>query len=136
LSEIVERFERLRRESPSRRLIHLPAADVSLTVEDIWNASLLQRARFRALGLGDEHLIISAAGNRPAAVSLWLTCRSLGIALMPIDAGTPAAEIKILALNFGATTAILAGSTPGLEALGTATPFESPHRRSTAARPR
>jgi len=126
LSEIVERFERLRRDSPSRPLIHLPAAGVSLTVEDIWNASLLQRARFQALGLGEEHLVISAAGNRPAAVSLWLACRSLGIALMPVDAGTPAAEIKTLALSFGATIAILPGSTPGLEALGTATPFDSP----------
>lgn len=126
MSEIVERFERMRRDSPSRPLIHLPAADVSLTVEDIWNASLLQRARFQALGLGEEHLVISAVGNRPAAVSLWLTCRSLGIAVMPVDAGTPASEIKTLALSFGATIAILARSTPGLEGLGTATPFEGP----------
>ena len=126
LSEIVERFERIRRDSPNRLLIHLPAAGASLTAEDIWNASLLQRAQLEALGLGEEHLVISAAGNRPAAVSLWLACRSLGIALMPVDAGTPTAEIAALARRFGATIAILPGSTPGLEALGTATPFESP----------
>jgi acyl-CoA synthetase (AMP-forming)/AMP-acid ligase II len=59
-------------------------------------------------------------------VSLWLTCRSLGIALMPVDAGIPAAEIKTLALSFGATIAILPRSTPGLETLGTATPFDGP----------
>jgi acyl-CoA synthetase (AMP-forming)/AMP-acid ligase II len=126
LSEIVERFDRMRRDSPDRLVIHLPAAGVSLTVQDIWNASLLQRARFEALGLGEEHLVISAAGNRPSAVSLWLACRSLGIALMPVEAGTPTAEIRTLARRFGATIAILAASTPALEALGTATPFERP----------
>ena len=114
----------MRRDSPNRLLIHLPAAGVSLTVQDIWNASLLQRAQLEALGLGEEHLVISAAGNRPAAVSLWLACRSLGIALMPVDAGTPTAEIGTLARRFGATIAILAGSTPRIETLGAATPFE------------
>jgi long-chain acyl-CoA synthetase len=126
LSEIVERFDRIRRDSPNRFLIHLPATGVSLTVQDIWTASLLQRTQLEALGLGEEHLVISAAGNRPSAVSLWLACRSLGIALMPVDTGTPTAEIKTLARRFGATVAILPGSTPGLEALGTATLFESP----------
>jgi long-chain acyl-CoA synthetase len=125
LSEIVERFDRIRRDTPNRLLIHLPAAGASLTAEDIWNASLRHRAQLEALGLGEEHLVISAAGNRAAAVPLWLACRSLGLALMPVDAGTPTAEIAALAGRFGATIAILPGSTPGLEALGHATPFES-----------
>ena len=43
-------------------------------------------------------------------MSLWLACRSLGVALMPVDAGTPAAEIAALARRFGATIAIAAGS--------------------------
>jgi len=126
LSEIVERFERIRRDSPDRFVIHLPAAGASLTVEDIWNASRLQRAQLQALGVGEEHLVISAAGNRAAAVSLFLACRSLGVALMPVDAGTPPAEIAALARRFGATTAIAPGQMPGIEALGTATPFERP----------
>jgi len=133
LSEIVERFERIRRDSPNRSLIHLPAAGASLTAEDIWNASLRQRAQLEALGLGlglgsghdNDHLVISAAGNRPGAVPLWLACRSLGVALMPVDAGTPTAEIAELARRFGATIAILPSLTAGLEALGIATPFES-----------
>src|SRR6185436_14900455 len=115
-----------RRDSPNRVLIHLPAAGASLTAEDIWQASLRQRATLEALGLGEEHLVISAAGNRPAAIPLWLACRGLGIALMPVDLGTPTAEIATLAGRFGATIAILSGSTPGLEALGQTTPFESP----------
>jgi long-chain acyl-CoA synthetase len=133
LSEIVERFERIRRDSPNRPLIHLPAAGASLSADDIWNASLQQRAQLEALdpgpgldpGLDDDHLVISAVGNRAAAVPLWLACRSLGVALMPVDAGTPIAVIAALARRFGATIAILPASTPGLEALGTATPFES-----------
>jgi long-chain acyl-CoA synthetase len=124
MSEIVERFERIRRDSPNRLLIYLPAAGASLSVEDIWNASRRQRAQLEALGLGEEHLVISAAGNRPAVVPLWLACRTLGIALMPVDAGTPTTAIAALARRFGATFAILPGSTPGLEALGTAVAFE------------
>lgn len=126
MSEIVERFDRIRRDSPNRRLIHLPAARASLTAGDIWSASLRQRALLEALGLGEEHLVISAAGNRPAAVSLWLACRGLGIALMPVDPGTPISEIAALARQFGATIAILPGSRPGIETLGTATSFEHP----------
>jgi long-chain acyl-CoA synthetase len=130
LSEIVERFDRIRRDSPNRLLIHLPAAGASLSADDIWTAALQQRAELEALGLGsgpgldDDHLVISAVGNRSAAVPLWLACRSLGVALMPVDAGTPTAEIAALARRFGATIAILPASMPGLEALGTATPFE------------
>ena len=124
MSEIVERFDRIRRDSPNRRLIHLPAAGASLTADDIWNASLLQRARLESLGLGKEHLVISAAGNRPGAVSLWLACRGLDMALMPVDPGTPTPEIAALAGRFGATVAILPGSRPGIDELGTATPFD------------
>jgi long-chain acyl-CoA synthetase len=125
LSDIVERFSRVRRDRPDRPLIHLPASGASLTAEDIWNASLRQQAQLAALGLGEEHLVIVAAGNRPASVSLWLACRRLGVTLMPVDAGTPAAEIAALARRFGATTAILQSSTSGLETLGTATTFDS-----------
>ena len=123
MSEIVERFERVRRDNPRRVLIHLPAVGVTLTAEDIWDVSRVQRAQLEALGLGEEHLVISAAGNRAAAVSLWLACRGLAIALMPVDAGTPLAEIAALAGRFGATTAIVPRSTSGVDALGTTTPF-------------
>jgi len=126
LSEIVERFERIRRDSPNRLLVHLPAAGVSVTAEDIWNASRLQRAQLEALGLGEGYLVISAAGNRPSVVPLLLACRGLGIALMPVDVGTPTTEIVALARRFGAATLILPRSTPGLETLGPATPFEDP----------
>jgi long-chain acyl-CoA synthetase len=121
LSEIVERFARIRRDSPRRALIHLPAA-ASLSAEDLWAAFTRQRARLEALGLDADHLVISAAGNSPAAVPLWLACRSLGLALMPLDAGTPPAEIAGLAVRYGATVAI--GPAAGIASLGTPLPFE------------
>jgi long-chain acyl-CoA synthetase len=123
-SEIVERFSRIRRDRPDRPLIHLPSIGQSLTADDLWNATLVQRARLQAMGLGKDHLLLSAAGNRPAAVSLWVACRSLGIALMPVDAGTPGIEIASIAERFGATVALLPPSTPGSDALGAAAPFD------------
>jgi len=123
LSEIVERFDRIRRDVPGRHLIHLPSVGISLTAEEIWSASLSQRARLNALGLGPDHLVMSAAGNTPAALVLWLACRRLGIALMPVDAATPTVEIGELARRFGATVAILPDSAPGLDALGSAMPY-------------
>jgi acyl-CoA synthetase (AMP-forming)/AMP-acid ligase II len=48
----------------------------------------------------------------------------MGVALMPVDAGAPTAEIAALAGRYGATVAIMAGSAPGLDSLGTAIPFE------------
>jgi long-chain acyl-CoA synthetase len=124
VSEIVERFSRIRRDESDRPLVHVPAAGASLTADDIWREALLQRERLKALGIGAEHLIISAAGNRPAAVALWLACRSLDMALMPVDSGTPVAEIASLATRFGATMAVLAASTPAIETLGPVNQFE------------
>jgi long-chain acyl-CoA synthetase len=124
LSEIVERFSRIRRDIPNRPLVHLPSIGQSLTADDLWNAALVQRARLEAVGLGKDHLLLSAAGNRPAAISLWVACRSLGIALMPVDAGAPAIEIAAMAERFGATVVVLPPSTPGSDALGVAAPFD------------
>jgi long-chain acyl-CoA synthetase len=126
VSEIVERFQRIRRDTPSRPLLHVPSAGASLSAEDIWTRARQQQARLAALGLDADHLVISVAGNRPAAVPLWLACRSLGITLMPLDGGTPLAEVTALARRFGATAAILPGSTAGLDALGAVTPFDDP----------
>jgi acyl-CoA synthetase (AMP-forming)/AMP-acid ligase II len=124
VSELVERFERIWRDNPGRLLIHVPATGASLTADDLWNAARAQRDTLDGLGIGDDHLIISAAGNRPAALALWIACRSLGSALMPVDAGTPATELGTLAERFGATIAILPRSVAGIEMLGQVSPFD------------
>jgi long-chain acyl-CoA synthetase len=123
VSEIVEQFERLRRDHPGRALIHLPAAARSLTADDVWRSSLAQRARLTGLGIGPDHLVISAAGSRPAAISLWLAARAAGAAIMPVDLGTPAAEVGELAARFGATLALFPASACGLESVGVVSAF-------------
>lgn len=108
MSHIVQQFDRIRRDAPGRPLIHVPApsGSTTLTAEDVWTRSLEQGKALEALGLDSDHLVISAAGNRAAAVPLWLACLRLGIALMPVDAGTPIAEIVDLAGRFGAATVV------------------------------
>lgn len=106
-SEIVERFARLRRDAPDRPLVHVPGAGSAFTTGDLWALASRQRAELAGLGVGDEHLVIAVTGNRPAAFSLWLACRQLGAAVMPVDAGTPPAELAALAARFGGTIAIV-----------------------------
>jgi acyl-CoA synthetase (AMP-forming)/AMP-acid ligase II len=123
MSEIVERFSRMCRNAPGRCLVHLPAARVSLTTAHIRAAYLGQRTRLDALGLGSDNLLVCAAGNHAAVLPLWLACRSLSVALMPIDGGTPAVEVAALARRFGATVAIVREQAPGAEALVDLEPF-------------
>jgi long-chain acyl-CoA synthetase len=107
VSEIVERFARVRRDAPDRYLVHVPSAGVSLTADMIWEKHLDQHTRLTALGLGPDDLLLCAAGNRAAILPLWLTCRSMGIAVMPVDAGTTPTEIVTLARRFGGVMAVL-----------------------------
>jgi acyl-coenzyme A synthetase/AMP-(fatty) acid ligase len=123
LNRIVDNFKRLLRDEPRRPLIHLPLPGITLTAEDLWNASLLQRTRLEQLAVTSEHLMIYAAGNRPELIGLWLACGCLGIALMPVDAGTTAGEIGALASRFGATAVIVADTMPGLEGVGNVEPY-------------
>ena len=126
MSEIVERFSRVRRDQPDRPLIHVPATGAAFTAEDLWRLAGRQASRLEALGLGVDHLVLSAAGNRPEAIALWLACRRLGIALMPVDAGTPAAGIGSLAGRFGAAVAIVPASMGRIDSAGAVEPFVEP----------
>jgi long-chain acyl-CoA synthetase len=125
LSEIVDRFERIRRDTPDRPLVHHPATGTTFTAENLWNAASRYRAQLAGFGLDGDHLIVLAAGNRPAAVSIWLACRQLDVAVMPVDVGTPAAEICALAERFGASVAIVPVTFVGMEGLGEICRFSS-----------
>ena len=107
MSEIVERFERLHRETPGRPLIHLPLTRTTLTASDVMAASKQHRRALDRLGLGLDSLVMAAIGNRAAAFPFWLACRAAGVAVMPIDAGTARAEFDEIARRFSATLAIL-----------------------------
>ena len=110
MSEIVERFTRIRRDDPARALVHMPAAGVSVSAEQLWDQAVSQRRTLDALGITPDDLVLSAAGNRVGAISLWLACRSIGAAVIPVDVGTPATGLRALAERFGARVAIVQSS--------------------------
>ena len=123
MSEILERFERIRRDQPGRPLVHVPATRSTLTAYGLWDESCAYRDALAARGLGPDHLVIAAAGNRTATLALWIACRALGIAVMPVDAGTPTAEMRALSERFGATAAIVSSSSADIGGLGQPSPF-------------
>jgi long-chain acyl-CoA synthetase len=114
-SELVERFDRVRRQAPDRRLIYLPADGATWTADELWRAHLQLRAALTRHGLGASDLVVSAAANRPEAVPLLLACLSEHVVLMPVDAGATRSEIDDLVVRFQASAAILPadGAGPG-----------------------
>jgi acyl-CoA synthetase (AMP-forming)/AMP-acid ligase II len=123
MSELVERFERLHRDQPTRSLIHVPLSGRSLTVEDVRAESEIHRRGLERLGVDRESLVLLVLGNRPAAFSLWLACRALNVAVLPVDVGATPREIAALAQRFGATVAFLSGYAADAPAIGTAETF-------------
>jgi long-chain acyl-CoA synthetase len=121
-SEIVERFNRIWRDSPGRPLVYVPATRTTVTADDLAELASRQRTQFTALGIGPDDLVLAVTGNRAASLSLWLACRQLGIAVMPVDGGTPPAELHTLAERFGGTVAIAPSGSP-LESLGNVAAF-------------
>jgi long-chain acyl-CoA synthetase len=111
LSQIVERFRRIVRDTPSRPLIHLPLARTTITAEELQAAASTQRGRLEQAGIGPDHVVIYAAGNRPELFGLWLACRELGVVLLPADVGTTTGELAALAGRFGASALIVAAGT-------------------------
>ena len=123
MSAIVERFERIRRDTPARPLIHLPLARTTLTAEMLSEAAAHQRRLLEGRGVGADGLVIYAAGNKPDIFALWLACRSLGAALLPVDASTTVREIGALAQRFSATVSVLSETTDGVSDLGDPQPY-------------
>lgn len=105
MSEIVARFDRIRRDAPDRALIHLPAVHRSWTANNLWQHAVQSRAPLSQVGV--HQLILSAAGNRPEALSLLLACRGLNLPLMPVDSGTTLPEILNIASRFRARAIVL-----------------------------
>jgi long-chain acyl-CoA synthetase len=120
-SEIVEAFAKLRRDEPDRRLIYLPATKGVITATDLWTQAAALITAFDAARVGADELVISVIGNVPLAFSLLIACRASNRVLMPLDAGTTAAEVSGFADLFGAS-AIVAPRAMGLAANRGATP--------------
>ncbi|HET7217764.1 MAG TPA: class I adenylate-forming enzyme family protein [Vicinamibacterales bacterium] len=123
MSEIVERFARIRRDQPSRMLIHVPSAGVSISAQALWDEAMAYARALETLGVGADDLVVSAAGNRPGFVALILACRTLGAAIMPVDIGAPASELRALAVRFGARFAVLQTAAIANDVGGSIQPF-------------
>jgi long-chain acyl-CoA synthetase len=108
VSDILAHFADRVRAEPRRLLIHLPGRDTALSASTIWDAHLRYADRLTTLGqLIAGQLIVSAAGNHPASIGVFLACRAIGSAIMPVDPGTTMAEVLALADRFGAKALLL-----------------------------
>ena len=108
MSEILARFADRCRDEPDRLLIQVPGGDASLSASEIWGAHLRYAERLtQDAGLEAGQLVVSAAGNHPAGVGFFLACRAIGLAIMPLDPGTTAAEVLGLADRFAAAAVLL-----------------------------
>jgi long-chain acyl-CoA synthetase len=107
VSDIVQRFARIAADQPDRPIIYAPASDETLSASQVWQSHLDVRQQLSALGIQPGQLVVSAAGNRPGAISLVLACLSLRAPLMPIDAGATAAEVAQFADTFGAFVVVI-----------------------------
>jgi long-chain acyl-CoA synthetase len=102
VSDIVQRFARIAADQPDRTVVYAPASHERQSASQVWQFHLELRRQLAALGIQPGQLVVSAVGNRPAAVPLALACLSLRVPLMPIDGSATAAEIEQFAERFGA----------------------------------
>jgi long-chain acyl-CoA synthetase len=109
VSEIVERFHRIAHDTPDRLLLHARSEGRALSAAALRDEAQQAEAALGALGLGRDHLVISVAGNRSGFYALLLACLARGIALMPVDRGTPVPEVLDLASRFGAQAMAVGG---------------------------
>jgi long-chain acyl-CoA synthetase len=107
VSDIVQRFARIAVDQPDRPIIYAPASKLVLTASQVWHSHLELRARLAALGIQPGQLVVSAAGNRPACIPLTLACLSLGVPLMPMDAGATITDVADFAARFGAFAVVI-----------------------------
>ena len=106
MSDLLTRFADLRRDDPTRPLVHQPGLGTVWSADDIWNAHLRCADSLMQRGVVAGNVVVSAVGNSAASVALVLACRALGTAVMPVDAGTTAPEIRALAERFAAAAVV------------------------------
>jgi long-chain acyl-CoA synthetase len=107
-SEIVDAFQRLRRESPQQPLLYLPATREAVTVDDLAEAAAQVCRSLDERAVNRRALLAAAVGNRPGYLALFLACRQRNQPLLPLDGGTTPAEINAIAVQFGAAAVLTA----------------------------
>lgn len=102
MSELYERFDRLRRDQPQRPLIHRAATGDVLTARDLWSLAQVLRDFLAKAGTAAGQPVVSVSGNTATAIALLLACRNLGVPLLPVDKGASPAEVGAIMTRFGA----------------------------------
>ncbi len=110
MKAIVDRFASLRRGDPQRPLIHLPATDRTITATDLDLRCQQYQDLLTSLGIGVGALVLSVSGNRTGTIPLLLACWTLGATVLPIEVGTPIAEVLELAERFRASAVVVPAS--------------------------
>lgn len=95
-SRIVDRFARVRAAQPDKTLVIGATEGRSLTCDGLWQESALIAETLSRAGLGPGSLVVSAAGNRVAALPLLLACWQRDVAVLPADRSTPRLEMRAL----------------------------------------
>jgi long-chain acyl-CoA synthetase len=102
VSELYERFERLRREDPARPLVYRAATGDVVTAGDLGSLALVMRDFLARAGTAPGQPVVSVAGNTVTGIALLLACRNLGVPFLPVDRGASPAEVAAIAGRFGA----------------------------------
>lgn len=105
-SEIVAAFEQIRRDTPDRRLLYLPAGDTALSAQTLWEAAQSVMALLDHATINPRGLVLAALGNRPAYLASFLACLVRNQSLCPLDVSTPAPEIFAIASHLGANAVL------------------------------
>ena len=111
---IVDRFERIYSTEPQRPLVVWPSARTTITASDIWRQHQDYIDRLRRLGLRSGDLLVCAIGNRPEMLSILLACRALDVAVMALDTGATAIEVRSLSQRFGAAAVVTSEDVPSV----------------------
>ena len=124
MSELFERFERLRRDNPSRPLVYRAATGDVVTARDLASLSLTIRDLLAKAGTAPGQPVVSVAGNTVTGIATLIACRNLRIPLLPIDKGASPAEIAAITTRFGAR--LLISALPHLDVDGTCAAVSTP----------
>lgn len=115
MSELVEAFQRIRRDDSRRALVYLSGRSRVVTADDLGQQADAYIRRLRSFGPGAGELVVCVTGNRPDAIALLLACRALDLPLLAVDAGATRAETTALAGRFGARILVRPAAAPAPE---------------------
>lgn len=87
-SEILESFQKIRRDDPQRRVIYLPASGQAVTTEQLAQLAAHLRNALHRAALPRGAVVAAALGNRPASIAAFLACCEGGHPFLPIDSAT------------------------------------------------